>query len=153
MQRCDNYSGVLFIIQCDTVIYTALYCTQITTVTELFTVLYWRLCCQYSTVKFTTKFLQCKVITETGSGGKIISAMTTKRRSVFLSNLSVSVEDTDLSEHLIEFGVLGARFRKISPRGATSKSYKVDVSEQYYDTLCNPEIWSEGVKLRDWNPY
>ena len=33
-----------------------------------------------------------KVITGTGSGGKITSAMTTKRRSVFLSNLSVSVE-------------------------------------------------------------
>ena len=94
-----------------------------------------------------------KVITGTGSGGKITSAMTTKRRSVFLSNLSVSVEDTDLSEHLLGCGVLGARFRKVSPRGATSKSYKVDVSEQYYDKLCNPEIWSEGVKLRDWNPY
>ena len=94
-----------------------------------------------------------KVITGTGSGGKITSAIITKRRSVFLSNLSVSVEDTDLSEHLIGCGVLGARFRKVSPRGATSKSYKVDVSEQYYDKLCNPEIWSEGVKLRDWNPY
>ena len=74
-----------------------------------------------------------KVITGTGSGGKITSAVTTKRRSVFLSNLSVSVEDTDLSQHLIGCGVLGARFRKVSPRGATSKSYKVHVSEQYYD--------------------
>ena len=58
-QRCDNYSTVLFIIQCDTVIYTALCCKQITTVTVIFTVLYWRLCCQYSTVNFTITFLQC----------------------------------------------------------------------------------------------
>ena len=78
-----------------------------------------------------------RLLLEQDPGGKIISAMTTKRRSVFLSNLNVSVEDTDLSEHLIECGVLGARFRKVSPRGATSKSYKVDVSEQYYDKLCN----------------
>ena len=31
--------------------------------------------------------------------------MTTKRRSVFISNLSVSEEDTDLSEHLIGCGI------------------------------------------------
>ena len=78
-----------------------------------------------------------KVTTGTGSGGKITSAMTTKQRSVFLSNLSVSVEDTELSDHLIGCGVLGARFRKVSPRGATSKSYKEDVSEQFYNKLLN----------------
>ena len=38
VQKCDNYSSVLSIIQCDTV-YTALCCKQITTVTVLFTVL------------------------------------------------------------------------------------------------------------------
>ena len=40
---------------------TALYCKQITTVTVhvLFTVLYWRLCCQHNTVNFTVQFLQC----------------------------------------------------------------------------------------------
>ena len=31
----------------------------VTTVTVIFTVLYWRLCCQYSTVNFTIKFLEC----------------------------------------------------------------------------------------------
>ena len=39
VQKCDNYSSVLSLIQCDTVIYTALCCKQITTVTVLFTVL------------------------------------------------------------------------------------------------------------------
>ena len=58
VQRCINYSTVLFIIQCDTVIYTALYCKQITTVTVIFTVLYWRLC-KCSTVNFTIIFLPC----------------------------------------------------------------------------------------------
>ena len=59
MQKCENYSTVLFIIQCDTVIYTALRCKQITIVTVIFAVLYWpRLCCQYSTVNFTIFFLQ-----------------------------------------------------------------------------------------------
>ena len=56
VQRCDNYSTVLFIIQCDTVIYTALCCKQNTIVSVIFTVLYWRLCCQYSTVNFTIFF-------------------------------------------------------------------------------------------------
>ena len=56
VQRCNNYSTVLFIIQCDTVIYTALCCKQNTIVSVIFTVLYWRLCCQYSTVNFTIFF-------------------------------------------------------------------------------------------------
>ena len=58
VQKCDDYSTVLFIIQCNTVIYAALCCKQITTITVYFTVLYWRLCCQYSTVNFTIQFLQ-----------------------------------------------------------------------------------------------
>ena len=60
MQRCNNYSTVLFIIQFDTVIYTELYCKQITTVTScniysalLASVLPVQYC------KFTTQFLQC----------------------------------------------------------------------------------------------
>ena len=56
VQRCENYSTVLFIIQCDTVIYTALRCKQITIVTVIFTIFYWRLGCQYSTVNFTIFF-------------------------------------------------------------------------------------------------
>ena len=60
VQRCDNYSSVLPIIQCDDIIYTAPCCKLITIVTVKVTVLYWRLCCQYSTVNFTIIFLQCR---------------------------------------------------------------------------------------------
>ena len=35
VQKCDNYSTMLYIIQCDTVIYPALCCKQITTVSLL----------------------------------------------------------------------------------------------------------------------
>ena len=58
VQRCDNYSTVPFIIQCYTVIYTALCCKQTTTVNVIFTVFYCRLCCQYSTAysEFYNKF-------------------------------------------------------------------------------------------------
>ena len=51
VQRYDNYSTVLFIIQCNTVTYTALFAIVI------FRVHYWRLSFQYRTVNFTIFFL------------------------------------------------------------------------------------------------
>ena len=52
---------------------------------------------------------------------------------------------------LINVYINEARIRRVSSREAPTKAYKVDILEQFYEKICNPDIWGEGIRIRDWS--
>ena len=72
------------------------------------------------------------------------------KRSVKVYRLDISVTDKQLMEHLTLNGIIGARIRRVSMKDAPMKTYKVDVSEQYYELICDPAMWDEYICVSDW---
>ena len=91
------------------------------------------------------------VIRGRATNSKISGAVSKRKCSLFISNLVLDVTDSDLSDHLVGCGITGARIRRVSSREAPTKAYKVDILEQFYEKICNPDIWGEGIRIRDWS--
>lgn len=90
------------------------------------------------------------VITGTSSDNAVFGVVSRRKRHVFISNLAPEVQDKDIEVNLVKIKVVGARIRKVSPRDAPAKSYKVTVYQQYYDVVRDPKNWGTAVRIRDW---
>ncbi len=77
----------------------------------------------------------------------------TTRKSVFVYNVSHRVTDETLKEHLTDNEICDAEVALKSHQFSRWKSFKVTVSAQLYDKMCNPAIWGEGVCIRDYREF
>ncbi len=63
-------------------------------------------------------------------------------------NVSNRVSEETLKEYLTEQNICDAEVTLKSHQFSRWKSFKVTVSTQLFDNICNPDIWGEGVCIR-----
>ena len=63
------------------------------------------------------------------------------------SSLIPSLTDNDIEEHLFSYATIGARVRKVSTKSPQTKSFRVDVNEQYYNRIYNPANLNKGIRV------
>ena len=90
------------------------------------------------------------VVKGSATGSALRGVRKVNKRSVKVYRLNISVTDKQLMEHLTLNGIIGARIRRVSMKDAPMKTYKVDVSEQYYELICDPAMWDEYICVSDW---
>ena len=86
------------------------------------------------------------VIRGTATVGHIRGVPMTRRRSVFVYRLEDCVTMEMMNDHLVSNGIKGAKLRKMSSKDAIYTSYKVDLSTEFYDKICDSSLWGTGVK-------
>lgn len=84
----------------------------------------------------------------TGKSGKICgpSRLT---RSLFFSKLTGHPSSDDMKEYLESCGVTGAEVQRMSSPYALLTSFKVTVPDSMYEKTRSPDMWDEGILIRD----
>ena len=80
----------------------------------------------------------------------MLGAVSFRIRSVSISHLVSTVMEKDICSHLESSGISGSRICKVASKSAPRHAFMVDIIEQYYELICSPSIWRDGVKVREW---
>lgn len=95
-------------------------------------------------------YRQRDIVKGTGKGGVISGPSKLQTRSVFIYEVAGNPTESALMDYLAGCDIIGAKVEKKSHTAAKYSSFKVTVSLDMYGKIRNPEIWDEGILIRDY---
>ena len=96
------------------------------------------------------RYGQRDIVKGTGKGGVISGPSKLQTRSVFIYAVAGNPTESALMDYLAGCDISGAKVEKKSHTAAKYSSFKVTVSLDMYRKIRNPEIWDEGILIRDY---